>query len=81
MSKEVSREAAERCADESPTLASMLRKGLPLTRDVYLGLAYGPDLPSADEWNAEHEMEVPECFRDPNAVKHDPGRKQTDAET
>ena len=51
----------------------MIDKGLPLSRNAYLFGAYGAEMP--EEWTAEHEMEVPECFRDPDAVKHDPRKK------
>lgn len=44
----------------------MIRKGLPLTRNMYLQQAWGGMVPK--EWTAEHEMEVPECFRDPDAL-------------
>lgn len=71
--KEVPREAAERCADD-PTVASMLKKGIPLTRNAYLMMSYGADLPRPEDWNHEHEAEVPECFRDPDAVKRNPRR-------
>lgn len=36
----------------------MKREGLPLTREKYLGLAYGQELP--DPWTPEHEAELPE---------------------
>jgi len=41
----------------------MLRHNLPLTRDVYLGLAYGHERPKGDAWTAEHEEQLPEPFR------------------
>jgi hypothetical protein len=69
--KQISHEAAERCLehDNNPVLAGMLKRGVPLSRNAYLALAYGPDLPDPDEWNAEHELGVPECFQEPDAVK------------
>jgi hypothetical protein len=69
--KQVSREAVERCLehDNNPVLAGMLKRGVPLSRNAYLQAAYGPDLPEPDAWNAEHELEVPDVFRDPDAVK------------
>jgi hypothetical protein len=36
----------------------MKEKGLPITREKYLGLAYGQELP--DPWTPEHEAELPE---------------------
>jgi hypothetical protein len=66
--REIPLEVARQYADEDPTLASMIRKGLPLSRNTYLILCWGADLPSDEDWNAEHEMEVPECFRRP--LKH-----------
>jgi hypothetical protein len=71
----VPREVAEQYAKEDPTVASMIRRGIPLSRNAYLAMAWGTDLPHPDDWNAEHEMEVPKCFRDPDAVKHDPRKK------
>jgi hypothetical protein len=71
--KTVSRAAAERDAEHDPVLASMIRKGVPLSRNAYLMLAWGADLPA--DWHAEHEMEVPECFRDPDAIKRDTRKK------
>jgi hypothetical protein len=65
--KKISRAEAERCEaqEHNPTLASMLAKGLPLCRDTYIAMSWGADEPSPDDWNAEHEAEVPECFRRP----------------
>jgi hypothetical protein len=53
--KEVSREAVFRCLehDNNPVLAGMLKRGVPLSRNAYLMLAYGADLPEPDEWNYE----------------------------
>jgi hypothetical protein len=36
----------------------MKKNGVPITREKYLGLAYGQDLP--DPWTPEHEAELPE---------------------
>lgn len=68
MSAEISREEAEKHAAGDPTLQTMLARGLPLTRDTWIGVAHGGDVPADEDWNAEHEMEVPECFRDPKAL-------------
>lgn len=69
--QEISRSAAERCLehDHNPILARMIERDVPLSRNAYLMLAYGAELPGPDEWNAEHEAQVPECFQDPDAVK------------
>jgi hypothetical protein len=66
---EIPRALVEPYARGDPIVRSMLKKGLPLTRNCYLMLNYGADLPHPDDWNHEHEAEVPECFRDKNAVK------------
>jgi hypothetical protein len=39
----------------------MLKNNIPLTREHYLALAYGGELP--DPWTAEHELEVPGPFQ------------------
>ncbi len=70
--KEIPRDVAERHARGDPTLQSMLAKGLPLSRNTWLTMNHGV-IPK--DWTHEHEAEVPECFRDPSAVKQDPGRK------
>jgi hypothetical protein len=56
-------EEARRFADESPILAGMIRRGVPLTRNAYLTLAYGHELPKGDAWTAEHEAGVPHPFQ------------------
>jgi hypothetical protein len=62
----VPRELLERFADSDPAVARMLKRNLPLTRDTYLGLAWGADAPEV--WGAEHEAEVPEPFRDTDTI-------------
>ncbi len=57
---------AELDAWGDPGLESMLRKGMPLTREDYIAHSFGGDIP--EEWTAEHEMSLPECFRDPDAL-------------
>lgn len=52
-------------AADDPILAGMIRRGLPLSRNAYLMLAYGPDLPEGDAWNGEHEMNLPRPFQRP----------------
>ena len=42
----------------------MLARGLPLTREMWKEVNWRNEVPSDEDWNAEHEMEVPECFRD-----------------
>jgi hypothetical protein len=73
--QELPRDQVEPYADHDPTIASMLRKGLPLTRNAYLAMNWGADLPDPADWNHGHEADVPECFRDPDAVRRDPARK------
>ena len=61
MSAAISREEAEKHAgDLDQGCRPALRTGMPLTREVWKGVAWGGGEP--DEWTAEHEMEVPECF-------------------
>jgi hypothetical protein len=48
----------------------MLDKGIPLTRNAYLMMNWGGDLPA--DWNHEHEADLPEFFRDPSAVAQMP---------
>jgi hypothetical protein len=75
----VSREEAEECAADSPVLAGMISRRLPLTPNDYQILAgLGDRDPDSDDWGAEDELSVAECFRDPDAVKADPGRKGSD---
>lgn len=46
-------------------------KGLPLCRDTWLMLSYGPELPEGDAWNSEHEAGVPRPFQRPlNRPRH-----------
>jgi hypothetical protein len=68
MSDDVPREIAARYAEEDPTLQTMLERGLPLNRETWKAMAYQGDLPADEDWNGEHEMGVPECFRDPEAL-------------
>jgi hypothetical protein len=73
MAKEVSLEEATRCAESDPILEGMIRRGVPLTRGAYLiqaGLR-----PGEDGWTAEHEEQVPECFRESEAVEAPSARK------
>lgn len=49
-----------------PVLRRMLDRGLPLNREVYMALNYGPNTP--DPWTHEHEGQLPRPFQDPNAV-------------
>jgi hypothetical protein len=66
---EIPRALVEPYAKEAPTIQTMIDKGLPLTRNCYLMLNWGAEQPHPDDWTHEHEAEVPECFRDPKAVK------------
>jgi hypothetical protein len=45
----------------SPTLAYMVKRGLPLTRENFIELAYGGDRP--EPWTAEHEADIPYPFQ------------------
>jgi hypothetical protein len=49
-------------AQYSATLAYMIKKGLPLTREKWIQMNWGGDTPKP--WTAEHEMEVPAVWRD-----------------
>ncbi len=62
----VSRAAAEPYAKDDHILRRMLDKNIPLTREAYLAEAWGLDEPEV--WGPEHEAEVPEIFRDADAV-------------
>jgi hypothetical protein len=48
-------------ARHSPTLAYMIKNGLPLTREKWISMNYMGRPPA--EWTAEHEAEVPEPFQ------------------
>jgi hypothetical protein len=45
----------------------MIKKGLPLTREKWISMNYGGDPPKP--WCIEHEMEVPEFWRDHTASR------------
>jgi hypothetical protein len=51
----------KRFARENGTLRHMIEKGRPLTRKVWIALAYGADKPK--EWTEEDEAELPEPFQ------------------
>lgn len=51
----------EQQARTDPLLRHMIKHGVPLTRQNYVGMAYGPGEP--DEWTAEHEAMLPRCFQ------------------
>ena len=55
---------AAACMD--PTLAYMIQNGGPLTRERWIDLNY-PDGPPKP-WCVEHELAVPEFWRDPDKV-------------
>lgn len=59
----IPREVAEQYADAHPTLRSMIDRGVPLSRNAYLFLAYGGEVP--EPFTAEHEAELPEPFQQP----------------
>jgi hypothetical protein len=58
------REAAKH-AEHDVVLQHMLARGVPLNRENYIALNW---MDEPEEWTAEHEMEVPECFRDDNST-------------
>jgi hypothetical protein len=45
----------------SPTLAYMIKHGLPLTREKWISMNWPDGAPKP--WTAEHEMEVPRVWR------------------
>jgi hypothetical protein len=47
----------------------MLKKGRPVTREVWEALNYMGHLPSP--WTAEHEAAVPPPFRDESRIERD----------
>jgi hypothetical protein len=49
-------------AKYSPTLAYMIKNGLPLTREKWISMNYMGHPP--EPWTAEHEAEVPAPWRD-----------------
>ena len=49
-----------------PLVDWMTDNGVPVTRDAYLGLAYGGELP--DPWTADHEMDLPEPLQDASKI-------------
>jgi len=49
-------------AEYSPTLAYMIKHGIPLTREKWISMNYMGQPP--EPWTAEHEGEVPEPWRD-----------------
>ena len=56
-------EVVQREVDSHPILQSMIARGKPLTRNSYIAQTYAGDIPDDDDWNAEHEMELPKCFQ------------------
>ena len=54
-------EEAKECAEGDPFLREMIEKGLPLTRNNYLRYSMTEH---RDEWDAEDELALPECFQD-----------------
>ena len=56
--------------DDSDILVNWLKKkGIPVTRDNYLQLAYPDGAPRP--WTAEHEEALPDDLQDMNAVDDD----------
>jgi hypothetical protein len=46
-------------------LGWMIKHNLPLTREGYIRANWGPDGPT-EQWNAEHEADIPPFLRDPS---------------
>jgi hypothetical protein len=65
VSREVPREEAEKYAEHDAPLLHMLQHNMPLNRETYIAMNW-PDEP--EEWTAEHEEQVPECFRDHSSL-------------
>jgi len=47
---------------KDPTVQRMLKRGIPLTRENWIDLAW-PEMP--EEWTAEMEEEIPDFLREP----------------
>ena len=58
---------AEYQAGGDEVLGQMIAGNMPLTRDMYLSLAYGDHMP--DPWTADHEAQLPEMFQDPSKLQ------------
>ena len=54
-------------AKRDQTLAYMIKKGIPLTRERWIKLHWLADPPQP--WDVEHELEVPEPWRDLSKVE------------
>ena len=54
-------------AQHSPTLAKMIREGMPLTREKWISLNYLGNPPK--RWTGEHEGQVPAIWRDFDKVE------------
>lgn len=50
--------------DFNPLVDWMVKKGVPITRDTYIALAYGDGVP--DPWTPEDEAELPGFLREEN---------------
>jgi len=61
VSTQVSREEAEKYAEHDVVLQHMLQHNMPLNRETYIASNW---MDEPEEWTAEHEDQVPECFRD-----------------
>jgi hypothetical protein len=46
-------------AKDDAVAASLLRYGVPLTRENYLSLAYGSEVPEGDDWGPELDGGLP----------------------
>jgi hypothetical protein len=65
VSTQVSREEAEKEAADFPVLQHMLQHNMPLNRETYIASNW---MDEPEEWTAEHEEQVPECFRDHSSL-------------
>ena len=57
----ISKTDMERLWRTDPVKAGMIRDGVPITRDNYIGRNWGEE---PEEWTAEHEEALPEELQD-----------------
>ena len=58
---------------ENPLIQTMKNHGTPITRENFIELNWGEDIPNP--WTAEDEEEIPESLRDWSKVDKDPRQK------
>lgn len=56
-------------AEMDPLLDSMINRGCSLNRETWMNLMWGADTPKP--WTVEHEMDVPEFWRNLDLVEDD----------